>query len=115
MAVQIFEGLSPETRESLKGTALANKQSDLKALSELNAADQKKVLSLLLVDPPQAGSVADAILLAEGKKLPSASERVFRTTQDNLAKLPKSSRVILFKHYQAEIVALAKKEGWLNE
>ncbi|WP_346915104.1 ParB N-terminal domain-containing protein [uncultured Roseibium sp.] len=114
LAVQIFEGLSKETRERLKGTALAQKQSDLKALSVLNAADQKKVLGLLFAEPPQAASVGDAVILAEGKKLPSASEKMFRSTQDNLSKLPKASRVILFKHYQKEIVALAKKEGWLD-
>jgi ParB family chromosome partitioning protein len=114
LAVQIFEGLSLETRERLKGTAYASKQSDLKTLSELNAADQKAVLDLLFCEPPQAGSIADALRLAEGKKPLSDAEKMFRSTQDNLAKMPPASRRILFTRYRSEIVALAQKEGWLD-
>lgn len=46
MAIAIFKRLSPATRERLKGTPFANKQSDLKALSELAAAKQKEVLDM---------------------------------------------------------------------
>jgi ParB family transcriptional regulator, chromosome partitioning protein len=114
LAVQIFEGLSPETREQLKGTPFANKQSDLKALSELNAGDQKKVLGFLLGEDPEAKTVAEALILIQGKRPLSDSDKVFRANQGGLVKLSKSSRSILFSHYKDEILALAQKEGWLD-
>ncbi|WP_417691517.1 ParB/RepB/Spo0J family partition protein [Roseibium sp.] len=114
LAVQIFEGLSPESRERLKGSFLADKQSDLKALSELTAADQAAVLDQLLATGAEATSVCEALMLADGKKPLSASDKVFRATQGGLTKLNKVHRGILFSHYKDEILALALKEGWFH-
>lgn len=115
LAVQIFEGLSKETRERLKGTAFAQKQSDLKALAGLEADMQKKILDLLFAEPPQASTIADALTLAEGRKPVSETERILRTVSDSLVKLPKASRSAVFRQHRQEIVALVKKEGWLDE
>ncbi|MEP2706236.1 MAG: ParB N-terminal domain-containing protein [Roseibium sp.] len=114
LAVQIFEGLSPDTRARLKGTVFADKQSDLKALSELDATEQQKILDLLLTSEPEVTIVSDALVLIDGKKPLSAADKVFRATQGGLNKLTRVSRSILFAHYKDEILALAKKEGWFN-
>lgn len=114
IAVAIFTRLSPETRERLRGTAQAQKQSDLKALSELEPAEQTKVLDLLFADPPQATTIADARLLARGERRESDTEKRFRTICDYLPNLPKPSRLGVFRLHKDEIVELAKKEGWLD-
>jgi len=114
LAVQIFEGLTPETRERLRGTVHAEKQSDLKALSELDPAEQKKVLDLLFADPPQATTIADARLLARGERRESDAEKRFRTVCDYLPNLPKASRLGVFRLHKDEIIELARQEGWLD-
>lgn len=114
LAVQVFEGLSPSSRERLKGMPQAEKQSDLKALSALTHDEQAKVLDLLLAEEPQVSSIADALVLAQGKKPKSDTEKVFRATLGNLQKLHKPQRKILFQEYKAEIIAFAKKEGWFD-
>ncbi|ADZ70086.1 ParB/RepB/Spo0J family partition protein [Polymorphum gilvum] len=114
LAVQIFEGLSRESRERLKGTALAQKQSELKALAALDAGLQKTVLDLIFVEPPQAGSTAEALMLIDGKRPPSPTDRLFRTVSDSLIKLPRASRSAVFRQHKAEILALAKRENWFD-
>lgn len=114
IAVAIFIGLSPATRERLKGTPQAEKQSDLKALSALTNDEQSKVLDLLLAEDAQASSIADALVLVQGKKPKSETDKVFRAAQGSLNKLPKGKRLILFEAYEIEIIALGKKKGWFN-
>ncbi|MCV0428301.1 MAG: ParB N-terminal domain-containing protein [Roseibium sp.] len=115
MAIAIFNGLSPLTRERLKGTAFASKQSDLKALSTLTPGQQNSVLDLILGDEPKAASIADALIVVEGRKVESDSEKRFKTVCDYLPNLPPASRRNLFRLHKEEIVALVKKEGWLDE
>jgi ParB family chromosome partitioning protein len=114
LAVQIFDGLSPETRERLKGTAYAQKQSDLKALAGLDADTQAQVLELILGDRPAVSSIADAVLKISGKAPESDSEKRFRTVCDYLPNLPKASRLGVFRQHRVEIIELVKKEGWLD-
>lgn len=115
LAVQIFEALSPETRERIKGTEYARKQSDLKALAELDAAAQKKVLDLLFMEPPQVATIADAKLLASGGQRESDTEKRQKTVTEYLPKLGKPFRAALFRGFKDEIVELVKREGWLDE
>lgn len=115
LAVQIFNALSPETRERLKGTALAEKQSDLKALSSLSAEQQTSVLDLMQGEHAKAASIADAQFILEGRRPASDGDKRFKTVCDYLPKLPKASRLGVFRQHRAEIVALVKKEGWLDE
>lgn len=114
LAVQIFEGLSRETRERLKGTVYAEKQSDLKSLAVLDADVQTKVLDVVLAVGSTVSSVADALLLIEGKPAPSAADRLFRTVSDSLVKLPKASRSAVFRQHREEILDLAKREKWFH-
>lgn len=113
LAVQIFEGLAPETREALKGTRFAEKQADLKTLSALDAETQGKVLRLISHEPKDM-TIADALAMIKGERLESASEKLFRTISDNMVKLPKAGRLAVFRLHRDEIMALALKEGWLN-
>ncbi len=114
LAIQIFGALSPETRERLKGTAYAQKQSDLKALAGLDADTQAQVLELILGDRPAVSSIADAVSKISGKAPESDSEKRFRTVCDYLPNLPKASRLGVFRQHRAEIIELVKKEGWLD-
>lgn len=114
MAVQIFEGLSPETRERVKGTDFAEKQSDLKALAALDHETQAKVLDLTGGDTPQAKTIADALLLLNGQKPAPEAKRILKTVSDSLVKLSKASRNTIWRNHKAEIVALAKRENWFD-
>lgn len=114
LAVQIFESLSPQTRERLRGTEIANKQSDLKALAGLTAENQTKVLDMLLSEPSTANSVGEAIQMVEGQKPKSEAEKLFKRVSDIMTGLPKASRTNVFRQHKKEIIALVKKEGWLN-
>lgn len=114
LAVQIFENLTPETRERLRGTCFANKQSDLKALSEIKPDQQGKVLDLITGDEPRAGSISEAVNLINGVKPEPEGARLLRTVSDSLVKLPKASRSAVFRQHKKEIIALAKKEGWIG-
>lgn len=114
IAVAIFNGISPQTRERLRGTNIANKQSDLKALSEQTAENQAKVLDMLFCEPTSAASVSEAIQLVEGHKPKSETEKLFKRVSDIMTNLPKASRTNVFRQHKKEIIALVKNEGWLN-
>ena len=112
IAVAIFNGLTPHSRERLRGSVFAEKQSDLKTLSALDADQQLRVLDLILGEPPR--TLADALVLAEGRRPVSETDRLFRTVSDSLVKLPKASRNAVFRQHKRAIVELVKKEGWLD-
>lgn len=114
IAVAIFHGLSQQTRERLKGTPFAEKQSDLKALSDLAPEVQAKVLDLILGELPKARTIGDALLILDGRDPETATDRVLRSACDNLSKLPRASRMVVFKLHRKEIVELVKREGWLD-
>ena len=113
-AVQIFEGLAPASREALKGTPFAEKQSDLKALAELAPTAQSKVLDLVLGQEPKAGSIADAKFMVSGKKPESDGEKKLQRVRDILPKLSKAAKFTVFRAHKKEILELVQKEGWLN-
>ncbi|MBD8890180.1 ParB N-terminal domain-containing protein [Labrenzia suaedae] len=128
LAVQIFEGLSPATRERLRGSALALKQSELKALSAKTQQEQSMLLDLLL-GPVKAGdsedgegegedtrpnNVAEAERLVNGLPVLSDNDKILRATQGGLVKLTKTTRQILFETYKDEILELVRAKGWLH-
>jgi ParB family chromosome partitioning protein len=114
LAVQIFEGLAPASREALKGTPFAEKQSDLKALAELDATAQAKVLDLVLGQEPKAGSIADAKFMVSGKKPESDGEKKLQRVRDILPKLSKAAKFTVFRAHKKEIIELVQREGWLD-
>ena len=114
LAIQIFEGLSATSRERLKATAFAEKQSDLKALAELDHDAQVKVLDLVLGELPKAGSIADAKLLLSGRPPEKDTEKLLKRVGDILPSLPRAARFAVFRNHKKDIIALVKKEGWLD-
>lgn len=126
LAVQIFEGLSPSTRERLRGSSLALKQSELKALSAKTPEEQAKLLDLILgpvaaressgedEEEARPANVAEAERLANGLPVLSDNDKVLRATQGGLVKLTKTTRQILFETYKDEILELVRAKGWLN-
>ena len=112
LAIQIFQGLTPQSRERLRGSVFAEKQSDLKTLSALEPDQQSRVLDLILGEPPR--TLADALVIAEGRRPVSESERLFRTVSDSLVKLPPASRNAVFRQHRKAIVDLVRQEGWLD-
>lgn len=112
LAIQIFQGLTPHSRERLKDTPFAEKQSDLKVLAALDREMQSKVLDLILGEPPR--TLADALVIADGGQPVTSGERLLRTVSDSLVKLPKASRSAVFRQHKREIVDLVRREGWLD-
>ncbi|MEP1254350.1 MAG: chromosome partitioning protein ParB, partial [Alphaproteobacteria bacterium] len=114
LAVQIFEGLSPATRERIKGTAMAEKQADLKALAGMEAELQGKVLDLVFAYPDQPMALGDAERKARGLPVLNDADKILRATQGGLTRLSKTTRQILFSTYKDEIMEMAKREGWID-
>ncbi|MCA1909236.1 MAG: ParB N-terminal domain-containing protein [Magnetospirillum sp.] len=65
-AVSIVEKLAADVRATIAGTALAQKQSELLALTKLGHGEQRQVLALLLAEQPKARNVAAALKLVRG-------------------------------------------------
>lgn len=114
LAIQIFEGLSATSRERLKSTPFAEKQSDLKALAELDQDTQAKILDLVLGELPKAASIADAKLLLSGRPPEKDTEKLLKRVGDILPSLPRAARFAVFRNHKKDIIALVKKEGWLD-
>src|SRR5690606_33379176 len=83
LAVAMVNGLSADTRQRVRGTDIERKASDLRALASVRPELQAQALDLLLSSPPQAGSVGDAILLAQGLRPADPKENAFRTFSDS--------------------------------
>ena len=104
-AVEIAKGLGAEIRARLQGTWLADHQAGLQTLSEQPEARQQQILDILFATPPGAGSVADALVLAEGKRLPSSADRVWKTLADTYDRLNKKQRRTFFLDHREEFEA----------
>jgi len=114
-AVQIYDNLSPATRECLKGTPFAEVQADLRVLGRLDPEVQGEVMDLVTGDEPEAATIRDALTLLEGRTPERESDRIFRRSLTNFSKLSKSGRNFIFRMHKREIFELAKKEGWFDE
>lgn len=111
IAVAIFEGLALVVKERLRGTPFERKQSDLKALSEEEAAIQGAALDLLLADASEALTVADAIALAKGEKPKDADDKVFNTVVDKWKRFAPAQKRAFVSTHRDEIVRLLREEG----
>lgn len=87
-AVTIWTRLYPPLRRRLQGTALAEKQTELKALSELATNRQVRVVDLILgEDHPDIGNVSQALEFLDGGIVPTEAERRFQAASRTLEKL----------------------------
>lgn len=111
IAVAIYEGLTLATKERLRGTRVAERQSDLRALSVEGGQVQSDALDLLLSDPPEAPSVPEAIALAKGERPDDPTEKAYSTFTDRWTRLEVRQRRSFVVAYRAEIVAILKEQG----
>lgn len=112
LAVQIWTRLYPPLRRRLQGTALAEKQTELKALSELSTNRQVKVVDLILGDDqPGIGNVAQALEFLEGGIVPTEAERRFLTASRTLGKLDDVTFAhVVLAHRDRVLAALGIRE-----
>ncbi|UXT99421.1 ParB/RepB/Spo0J family partition protein [Agrobacterium tumefaciens] len=88
LAVEIWTGLTPESRQRLAGTRLANHQSGLKELSEQSPAGQTGVLDLLLSEPAAASTVSEAVTIFRKGTVMTPAEKKLETVKRTLNSLP---------------------------
>lgn len=88
LAVEIWTGLTPESRQRLACTRLANHQSGLKELSEQSPAAQAGVLDLILSEPPAASTVSEAVAIFRKETVMTPAEKKLETIKRNLNSLP---------------------------
>lgn len=111
LAVAIFVRLTLATKERLRGTKVAEKQSDLRALSVEDGMIQSAALDLLLSDPPEAASVADAIALAKGERPDDPNEKAYSSFTDRWARFEIREKRSFIAAYKAEIVSILQEQG----
>lgn len=111
-AVRIWERLYPPLRVRLRGTPLADKQTELKALAELDLNLQVKVLDLIL-DPghPDIGNVAQALEYLEKGRLPDSVERQYLTASRTLEGLSDTMLDRVLVAHEGRIIAALKRLG----
>lgn len=113
LAVQMVTNLTAESKDRVRLTWLADHQAGLKALSEQDEAMQAKVCDLLFANPPEAANVAEAIMLAEGRKPPSPADRLFASVQNSFGRLSDKQRASFFELHEQHVRAFAEEKGWL--
>lgn len=111
IAVAIWSKLTPASRARCAGTWLAGKQSELKLLSAQKPPIQKKVLDLILADPPEADNVQAALdYLESGVKLTDV-EKKFLTFSRAFAALPEPDFDRLLSANEERVMASLKRRG----
>jgi len=115
LCVGIFQSLTPASRERLKNTKFAEKQSDLKLLADCDPDEQAKVLNILFAEEPEAGTVGDAITLVRHGRAESDPDKRVRTIYNTMPKLSLAGRRSVYRTFKDEIIELVKSEGWLND
>lgn len=105
--------LDADTRERVALTRLADNQSELIALAEIEREMRPAVLDHILSEPPMAGSVAGAVAMIEGRKPEDPAEKAFRSFSDSWRRIPVRQRRAFVRAHQAEILDMLKEEGAL--
>lgn len=92
IAVKIWTEIVPTVRAKLIGTDLARKMTELKALSDLTAPRQVKVIDLInSEDHPDIQNIAEALAFLEGGVQPTALEKRLQALRDGFKTLPDPS------------------------
>jgi len=111
LAVQIATNLSPTTKARVRGTWLDDHQASLKVLSDQTPDMQGRILDNLLSSPPEAANVAEAIILAEGRRPLSAGEKAFRSFDSRWSRFAKREQRAWLRLHAQEIAELMREEG----
>lgn len=112
LAVAIWTGLDPAVRRRLHGTALAGKQTELKALSEAPAALQGRVLDLLL-DGGVEGveNVATALQYLDRGCIVTEVERQFFAVDRAFGKLPEAAIDMVVANHADRVIGALQRLG----
>ena len=113
LAVKIWTDLTPASRARLIGVDMAKKQTELKALSELPAPKQEKVLDLIFDADSPVSNVAGAVQAIEGGVVADAFERKFTALSENIKSLPDASFSRLVLDNEERVIAALKSAGRL--
>jgi ParB family chromosome partitioning protein len=108
--VRIWTCLSPASRAALVGTELAEKMTELKALSEHGAAIQAAILNLILVER-SCGNVAEALWVIERKKPMTADQRRLLSAEKAINGWDDTIWTHVVATHRDRIVAELKKQG----
>ena len=112
MAVKIWTTLVPTVRKRLRGTDLARKQTELKALSELSATKQVKVLDAILNDELEhVGNVAQALAHLEGSIACDPLERRFAQVSRSIADLDDETFDHVIAAHEDRVITSLKRRG----
>ena len=112
LAVKIWTTLVPTVRKRLRGTDLARKQTELKALSELSATKQVKVLDAILNDELEhVGNVAQALAHLEGSIACDPLERRFAQVSRSIADLDDETFDHVIAAHEDRVITSLKRRG----
>lgn len=112
IAVKIWSGLYPPLRKRLSGTALAHRQTELKALSELPINTQVKIVDLILGDAhPEIENVTAALAFLDGGIAPTAEEKRIRLIREGIQALPEPAFDRLVAETADRLIASLKRQG----
>ncbi len=111
-AVAIWNGLTAPSRAALRGTALAEKKTELKALSKESRNRQAQILELILSPAhPDIQNVAEALFHLENGITPNMVERRYLAATKTLGSLDDVlfDRVIMAQ--EERVIASLKRRG----
>nr|WP_321511175.1 ParB N-terminal domain-containing protein [uncultured Celeribacter sp.] len=111
LAVNIWAGLTPDTRSRLVGTDMAKKQTELKALADLSPVRQERVLDLVMDTDSPVSNVAGALQALEGGVVADAFERKFTALSENIKSLPDASFSRLVLENEERVISALKAAG----
>lgn len=112
-AVKIWTGLAPQTRQRLRGTDLARKQTELKALSEIpTPRKQGEVLDAIFnEDLPDVGNVAQALEYLGGTIACDPIEKRFAAVSKTIADLDDETFDSVIAAHETRVIASLRKRN----
>lgn len=112
VAVKIWSGLVPTVRKRLVGTETATKQTELKALSELAAQKQIKVLDAIQNDDlPDICNVAQALAYLGGNIVCDALEKRFAAVSKSIADLDDDTFDSVIAAHEDRVIKSLQRRG----
>ncbi|MCZ4258253.1 ParB N-terminal domain-containing protein [Sulfitobacter sp. G21635-S1] len=111
-AIEIAKGLPPAIKDRIRETWIADHQAGLQALAKAEPDQQERACDILLSDPPEASTMADALLLAQGRALPKNDDKHYHRVTATWSRLSTKSKRAFIDEHKREIIAHARKQGW---
>jgi ParB family chromosome partitioning protein len=111
LAVKIHKNIAAEIRERVDGTRIAEKQSELLKLSELNLNQQRMVCDLVLADQPAANNVDEALAIIYKKRQLTAVEKKYLSINRALDSLKDAELDNVFATHEIKIMAWLERTG----